>query len=112
VTGAVDSSQSQRHNLLDGADYYQFRIENTRNVEIELKVTDANASGAADLMLVLYSAQGEYLAFVDAQHGVGSLERITRRLRAGTYVIGVWSFRWTGRTFLYDGAKYRLTANF
>jgi hypothetical protein len=112
VTGSVDSSQSRRYNLYESADFYRFQIGTPRHVTIDLQVTAPNARGAADLMLVLYDAQGRFLAFVDEQHGVGSRERVLRDLPAGTYVIGVWSYRWTGSTYLYDGAKYRLTAEF
>jgi hypothetical protein len=112
VAGSVDSRVSQRYNLLESADYYRFRIEGPRWVEIQLDVTGANANGAADLMLVLYDAQGRFLTLVDNQHGAGSRERVAQTLPAGTYVIGVWSFRWTGSQYLFDGGNYRLTAQF
>jgi hypothetical protein len=112
VTGSVDSRRSQRYNLMGSADYYRFRIESSQSVEIQLQVTGPSASGAADLELVLYDAQGKFITLVDDQHGVGSLERVTQTLPAGTYVIGVWSFRWTGSQFLFDGGNYRLTARF
>jgi hypothetical protein len=112
VTGSVDSSRSRRYNLYESADFYRFQIGGSRQVKIELQVTGRNAQGAADLMLTLYDAKGEFLAFVDDQHGVGSWERVTRELPPGTYVIGVWSYRWTGSGYLYDGANYQMIARY
>jgi hypothetical protein len=112
ATGSVDSSSSRRNNLYESADFYRFEIGAPRQVRLELQVTGRNAQGAADLMLVLYDAKGQFLAFVDEQHGTGSWERVTRDLSPGTYVIGVWSYRWTGSTYLYDGGNYRLSAWF
>lgn len=112
VRGSVDSSLSRRINLLEAADYFRFSIATDRYVEIRLTVTAPNVYGAADLMLVLYDGQGRFLTLLDQQHGVGSSERIARQLAAGTYIIGVWSYRWTGSGYLFDGGDYELIATF
>jgi hypothetical protein len=112
LTGSVDSWTSQRDNLLNSADYYLFRKETDAPVDIQLKVTGSDRSSAADLVLVLYNAQGYLARVVDDQHGVGSVERLAGSLPAGTYIIGVWSYLPSRSGFRYGTARYQLTASY
>jgi hypothetical protein len=112
VTGSVDSWTAQRDNLLNSADYYLFRKETDTPIDIQLKVTGSDRPSQADLVLVLYNAQGFLVNAADAQHGVGSVEHLAGSLPAGTYVIGVWSFLPSRSGFRYGIARYELKADF
>jgi hypothetical protein len=113
ATGQVRSFQAECWTLLDASDYYRFRITTERDVQVRLRLTGADRdAGPADLVLVLYDAQARKVAVVDQQHGEGSVERLSRRLPPGDYVIGVQSFLQVNEDVRYGQGRYELTAEF
>jgi hypothetical protein len=112
VTGRVDSLTSRRTNLLDSAHYYWVQKQSAGPLRIQLALTSEPAPGEGSLQLVLFNAQGAPIKGADSWLGRSTTQaELSVRLPAGSYVIGVLSYRPLRFPAVFSSGDYRLTVS-